>query len=203
MTISIGITTTPKRQHIFKQCLAEWGKLLPENAIIHVYCDDTLKGIAIAKNKVLEMCSGSDYIFLVDDDVFPNYSGWHIPYIQSGLNHACWNVDRKFISLNQKYVEYETPNGCILFFTQLSIQTVGGWDTDFKGYGYEHVNVSDRIFNNGLTPARYIDVRDSKGLFTMINCESSISDNIRAKSIPDNRKLYQQKYLSKEFKSFK
>jgi len=149
------------------------------------------------------MCYDADYIFLADDDCYPISDVWWVNYCTSGLNHACWNVDRKFISLTQNYVEYETPNGCMLYCTRNVLDVVGGWDTQFKGYGYDHVNWSDRIFNAGLTPARYIDVRDSKDLFRLANCESSISAEIRAKTIPINKKLWKENFNSKEYKEFR
>lgn len=209
MKISIGITTTPNRSASFQICLNKWVEFLPTNAKIHIYCDDNYTGISAAKNSVLAMCGDADFYFIVDDDIIPVDYDWHLPYVNGGLNHACWNLDRPVLPMseaglfNDKYIEYKTPNGCMLFFTKKAIDTVGGWDNSFQGYGYEHVNLSDRIFNNGLTPARYIDVPKSKDLFAMIYRASDISDSVRASSIPENYALYQQKFYSKEFKPFK
>lgn len=204
MKISIGITTTPNRKKVFEASLAQWQKLLPNNAEIFVHCDAEYKGVVDAKNKVLAMCydSGADYLFIVDDDLYPLTKDWWQPYTTSPLNHACWNYDRCILSKGDIYNELQTPNGCMLYFKKIAIKTCGGWDTDFKGYGYEHVNLSDRVYNNGLTPGRYIDIPDSKRLFALADCESSFTYADRAQ-IPVNYELYQQKFYSKEFKPFK
>jgi hypothetical protein len=204
MKIGIAVTTTPNREKVFNQWYEYYSEKCPELPL-YIEFDETYKGVAKSKNKCLSALydAGCDHFFLFDDDVFIIKDNWYEKYISSGLNHACWNVDRKFISLTQNYVEYETPNGCMLYCTRNVLDVVGGWDTQFKGYGYDHVNWSDRIFNAGLTPARYIDVRDSKDLFRLANCESSIPAEIRAKTIPINKKLWKENFNSKEYKPFK
>ena len=206
MKIAIGITTTPNRSDIANYNLKKWQDLLPENAVIFINCDTEYKGISIAKNEVLKHCyeSGAEHLFICDDDIFPKQLGWELPYINSGLNHACWNYDRQVIdNSNNAYDVLITPNGCMLYLTRQTIDKVGGWDTEFQGWSYEHVNLSDRVFNNGLTPARYIDVANTKGLFELSECASSVSDSVKCLSIPINHSLYQQKFYSKEFKHFK
>lgn len=164
---------------------------------------ETPVGISGAKNKCLELLYdvGCTDLFLFDDDTYPLNNGWWIPYLNSGLLHAAYTFDRKILNTTPIYTEYEKPCGCLLYFSRMCLETVGGWDTDFVGYGYEHVNLSDRIFNADLTPARYIDVIGSK--FGMSNAPSSILGSIRAATIPGNFKLYQEKFNSKEFKPFK
>lgn len=204
MSIAIGITTTLERAAEFQYCLTYWERYLPPNAKIHVYIDIELQGISTAKNKVLSMCDYADHIIMADDDIYPVVDGWWLPYTESGLNHACWNFDRKVIdNTNQIYDVLETPNGCLLYFSKMAIEICGGWSYEFTGWSYEHVNVSDVIFNNGLTPSRYIDVANTKHLFKMVACESSVPSHIKAISIPRNYELYQQKFYSKEFKPFK
>lgn len=203
MSIAIGITTTPHRAATLQICLNEWCKYLPSHAKIFIYCDEQLTGISRAKNAVLSMCNYADHIFIVDDDIFPSCEDWWQPYTTSPLNHACWNYDRKVIENGLIYDELETPNGCMLYFRREMTWVVGGWDTDFKGYGYEHVNLSDRIFNNGLTPARYIDVPNSKGLFGMVYSSSAIDCQTRSDTIPVNKALWKEKFYSKEFKEYK
>lgn len=90
----------------------------------------------------------------------------------------------------------------MIYLTRLAVDTAGGWDLDFKGYGYDHVNLSDRIFNNELTPKRYVDVWHDEHPFELADCESSFSQHDRAQ-IPNNLSLYQKKFYSKEFKPFK
>lgn len=230
MNIGIAVTTTPNRLNVYHEWYRHYSKFCAEIPL-YVHNDWQYQGVAYSKNKCLNALQemNCDYYFLFDDDCFITQHNWHELYINSGLEHACWNYNRTFLRvgltiptfytcvveqrLGEKptvnlgydtvyYSEYDKPNGCMLYATQKVIDTVGGFDTDFKGYGYDHVNWSDRIFNNGLTPARYIDIHNSKGLFEMANCESSFTSADRAQ-IPANFKLYQEKYLSKEFKPFK
>lgn len=214
MKIGIGVTTTPNRQHVFEQWFAAYSKVSLPGFHLYIHNDANYQGIAYSKNKCLSALyeAGCTDIFLFDDDTLINNANWHVSYICSGLNHACWNFNRKLKnpyiltdvrSYPVNYKEYEKPNGCMLYVKREVLDIVGGFDEDFKIWGYEHVNWSDRIFNNGLTPARYIDVAGSKGLFQMVNCETSVSNEIRERTIPINEKLYKEKFYSKEFKPFK
>lgn len=212
--IGIAVTTTPNRESVFN----EWKKHFYEvcsELPLYIHNDYDYKGVSYSKNRCLDKLyfAGCDYFFLFDDDCFITSPNWYDQYIKSGLNHACWNYNRLRLATRMFYAnqddkhpsmcwEYDKPNGCMLYATRKVIDVVGGWDTEFKGYGYEHPNWSDRIFNNGLTPARYIDIPNSQGLFRMADCESSFSSADRAQ-IPANYELYQQKYYSKEFKQFK
>lgn len=222
MNIVVCITTH-NRNEITDKCISQWARYMPTCADLFVVDDGSTipypnadyrfeksQGVGAAKNACLKLSEKYDYVFLSDNDIWPIKIDWHIAYIHSGLEHACFNINRPLIKFGvigsfgraDYYAEYETPNGCMLFFTRKVIDTVGGWDTSFKGYGYEHVNVSDRIYNAGLTPARYIDIPNSKGLFEMADCESSFTSADRS-CIPANYALYQKNFLSKEFKPFK
>lgn len=230
MKIGIAITTR-NRHEIARETFAILDDMRPENSVFGIVDDASFNppfgfatnrhnvfrfedhvGVSAAKNKCLELLhnSGCTHFFLFDDDCRPVVDEWWLPYVNSKLNHAAYTFNRKLlkftVGFHRGYMlewnEYEKPNGCMMFFTRNCIDKIGGWDMSFKGYGYEHVNLSDRIFNARLTPARYIDIPNSKGLFEMANCESSFSSHDRMQ-IPNNFKLYQQNYYSKEFKPFK
>lgn len=228
MKIGIAITTH-NRPYIAQQTFDILHRNRPENSVFGIVDDASVNppfgyrtnqpnvfrfenrvGVSMAKNKCLELLhnAGCTHFFLFDDDCRPIADNWWLPYVNSGLNHACWNYNRELIACNYAYKEkpayneYKKPNGCMLYFTRECINIAGGWDLDFKGYGFEHVSLSDRVYNIGLTPARYIDVPDSKGLFELANCESSFTNSDRAQ-IPNNLHLYQQKFYSKEFKPYK
>lgn len=213
----IGVAiTTRNRSLILQQTLAAWKEHLPTGSKLVIVDDasdipvtnptfrfETRQGLAKAKNKCLELLEGCTDIFIVDDDIMPVKPNWWSIYVLSGLNHACWTFNRQRRHVAENYVEYVDPNGCMLYFKKICLDTVGGWDIDFKGYGHEHANMSDRIFNAGLTPARYIDVRNSLSVFTMIECASTFSTAERRITIPANKKLYLENFNSKEFKSYK
>lgn len=222
MKIGIAVTTH-NRPEVAEETFAAINKFRPENSIIIIVDDNGCPpfggygetenvfkfrqhvGVGVAKNKCLELLhdAGCTQFFLFDDDCRPVVSYWWQYYTSSLLEHATWTFNRPLISdVENKYREFEKPNGCMMYFTRNAVNTIGGWDLSFTGYGYEHVNVSDRAFNAGLTPRRYVDVWHDASPFAVVNCESSFTYDDRTR-IPANMKLYQQKYYSKEFKPFK
>lgn len=224
MKIGIAITSH-NRPEVCRETYNLLNCLRPENSIIGIVddcscsppfgfrCDyvnqfifDKHVGVGVAKNKCLELLhdAGCTHFFLFDDDCRPVHDEWWLPYVNSTLEHACWTFDRLLIYEDYKnYRSFEKPNGCMLYFTRKAVDTIGGWDLDFKGFGYEHCNVSDRAFNAGLTPKRYVDAWHPEHPFELAKCETSFSHSVRASTIPLNLHLYQQKFYSKEFKPFK
>jgi hypothetical protein len=206
MKFGVSVTTTPNRGHIFDRWLENFEKYSKgcPDLFLYVHKDVNYRGIVYSKNKCLKALyeAGCTHFVLFDDDCIISQHLWWTKYVLSPFNHACWNYNRKIIKHCGDYNELQTPNGCMLYCKRIVLDTVGGFDPAFAGYSYEHVNWSDRIFNSGLTPARYIDVYGTKDLFTMADCPSSVSENIRAISIPKNYELYKQNYHSKEFKPF-
>lgn len=201
--IAVCITTTPNRKDVLDNTIKQWSKVLPINARFFIHNDEGYKGVCYSKNKCLQWSEFADYVFCFDDDIWPTVPNWYEYYINSNLEHAAYTFNRKVLKEHKKFVEYVDPNGCMLFFTRKCIDTCGGWDTNFKGYGYEHSELSSRIHNLGLTPARFLDVKRPANIFDMANCESSFSYEVRASTIPINEKLYKEKFYSKEFKPFK
>lgn len=203
MKIGVAVTTTPNRKEVFEHWIKHF-KLSMPSMTYYWHNDVYHSGVSYSKNNCLAALhdAGCNYFFLFDDDCFINDPLALNYYINSGLEHATYTFDRALIGDGVNYREFEKPNGCMMFFTRKCIDTVGGWDMSFTGYGYEHVNLSDRIFNAGITPARYIDIKSPPNIFQMADCETSftIEDKL---NIPANFKLYQQKYYSKEFKPFK
>lgn len=213
MKIGLAITTTDNRVNVFERTIKSFFERFAAVDVLYIHKDYDYRGIVYSKNKCIETLYGAGCtdFFIVDDDVIAAEHDWWLPYVNSDLNHACWNYNRTLIKYGcvadygkcDYYAEYDKPNGCMLYVKREVIDVVGGFDTDFKGYGYEHCNFSDRIFNNGLTPARYIDIPNSKHLFAMADCDTSVSYSIRASTIPINERLYKEKFYSKEFKPFR
>lgn len=122
-----------------------------------LYHTPSRKGIAGAKNICLSYSKDCDYIFLFDDDCFPRKKGWVDLYIdtykKTGVNHLMYLVelgDLKIIKSNQYIDEYHNCGGVMLFLTQEVIKKVGGYDSRFGIYGYEHAQYSRRIYDAGL-----------------------------------------------------
>lgn len=215
MKIVIGITTTKNREKLFAETFSKLVENTPVNVSYKIYRDDNYEGIAVAKNRCLAKCmrDNPDYVVLLDDDIYSLNPDWIYKYIASGLNHAMYIFDRQPIStpgasvFPATYAEYSLPRGCMLFFTRHCIETAGGFDERFKGWGYEHAELSRRIYNMDLTPARYLDVPGSSGLFYSHDehntCQSSVGDVVRIAGIRHNEPLYKETILSNTYIPYK
>jgi hypothetical protein len=200
MKIGIGLTTYGNRQTPALEMIRKYTK---GAKIVTV----NQKGIAKAKNMCLALLDDCEHIFLFDDDCFPKVDNWYVPYIWSGVNHLSYTFNRKVLNQQNGLTEYELPCGCMLYINRKCLDVVGGFDTDFEGYGFEHPNYSQRVFNAGLTPARYLDVTLSKDyIYSMDEHKqivSSVSQLDRGLGIQTNRHLFMKNRDSKEWKPYK
>ncbi|MFA6087477.1 glycosyltransferase family 2 protein [Mucilaginibacter sp.] len=209
MKICIGITTTKNREKLFAETFVRLVENTPVNVSYKVYRDDKYEGIAIAKNRCMAKCmeNAPDFIVLLDDDIYSLDIDWVYKYIESGLNHAMYIFDRPVVTQESNYTEYALPRGCMLFFTRHCIETAGGFDERFIKWGYEHAELSQRIYNMGLIPAPFIDISDSKGLFYShdehATCKSSVVDADRVTGIRHNKPLYEASILNNKFIPYK
>jgi glycosyltransferase involved in cell wall biosynthesis len=224
MTIGIGLTTY-NRYPVFKKTYEQLLKFLPDNSRVFIVDDcsdfvvpeaslrfETNMGIAAAKNACLSALDDCDFIFLLDDDTYPKIKDWHLPYINSGLNHAMMIFNRlsdgtstnnRIIKNKDGLVWYQNPCGNMLFFSKKAIETVGGMDVGYGQWGGEHQGISERIYNNGLTPHPFIDVVDSTNLFYSHDyyqsCERSVPKEIRKQCI---KRVLPKLKLEKNSKAF-
>jgi hypothetical protein len=200
MKIGIGLTVYGNRQ---TPALEMIRKHTPLARIVTV----NVKGIAKAKNMCLALLEDCEHIFLFDDDCFPKVDKWYEPYINSGIPHLCYTFDRKVLSVKNGITEYELPCGCMLYINRKCLDVVGGFDTDFEGYAYEHVNYSQRVCNSGLQNAPFLDVVDSHLLIHSMDehkqIESSVNHADRSNGIQTNRHLFMKNRDSKEWKPYK
>lgn len=131
-------------------------------------------GIARSKNKCIELLEDCEHIFLFDSDCYPKVKDWHLPYINSGHKHLMY-LFQDFPTgpqLNDSHVEYEDdeikalshPRGCMLYVHNDCINKVGGMRPEFGIWGIDHLEMSERIHNAGLTKYRFIDVIGSENL---------------------------------------
>lgn len=186
MKIGIGITTRNRRS-VFQETLAKMRALMPPDARLVIVDDASTEpltaadyrfksnaGIARGKNKCLELLEDCDHIFLFDDDTYPLCDEWWKPYVESDQSHLMYlfgklangHVIRDGVKFYQdsKHQAWSHPRGCMLYFKRDAIDTVGGFDPAFGTWGWEHVNLSDRIYNAGLTDWPYQDVVGSDKL---------------------------------------
>jgi len=175
--------------------------------------------ISEVKNKCLQLCyeSGADHIFLFDDDAWPIKQGWELPYITSNLHHLCatfypsekiheyvtpeFKVNAKLedlITVNRHEVkEHRLANGYCLYFSRKCIDTVGGFDTNYNNK-YEHIDLSRRIFNAGLTRHMFQDVVGSEELIYCLDKDNAIQRSFTNREMQDSLKSGYEYFRSQE-----
>jgi len=213
----IGIAiTTRNREVTAKETIAKIRKYAPKGAKIIIVDDasdipfdgadfrfEHQAGIAKAKNKCFELLEGCEHIFLFDDDCCPKVKDWHIPYVNSQYNHLMYifgnfsngkpNGNRRLTEIEDAVI-YENPCGCMIYYNRICLNKVGGMDPEYGIWGFEHPDHSVRIYNAGLTPHKFMDVKGSDDLFFSHDKEQTIERSvptaIRVRHIHTNKVKY-------------
>lgn len=232
--IGIGITTH-NRYEIFKETYNKINEFLPEDCELVVVDDCSDKevpestyrfnsnvGIARAKNKCIELLysKGCEHFFLFDDDCYPLCKDWYKPYINSGKNHLmyifmefsgenrCKLMDTYKIYEDNKIVAYSHARGCMCYYRRVCFDKAGGMSPLFGKWGWEHPDLSNRIYNLGLTPFKYMDVPNSNNLIYsrdehFVNIGSTVSGEERQALIKKNSSIYNSRKYSTEYVDFR
>ena len=227
--IGIGVTTR-NRPEVLARTLGALRELLPPGAKL-VVVDDASEppvsgadfrfaanvGIAAAKNKCLELLDDCEHIFLFDDDTYPRAAEWWAPYVESPEPHLMY-IFEEFThgaKLNDTAIEYQDdrivayahPRGCMLYVHRSCLEAVGGMDSSFGAWGWEHVDFSDRVYDAGLTTFRYADVPGSKALIYSGDehraVASTMSGAARRACIARNEAIYQSRGLGPAWVPYK
>ena len=145
-------------------------------------------GIARAKNKCIELLRDCTHIFLFDDDTYPIASEWYKPYVESREPHLMylfedWSSgkpvgDDRIIYEDGSIVAHEHARGCMIYLNSSVLDVVGGFDTRYGKAMHEHLDLSNRIYNAGLTTFRYMDVKDSDRLIHSMDEYQEVSTSI-------------------------
>lgn len=224
--------STRNRPALFSQCYDNYKKFLPEGAVLKVVDDasdipvpeadyrfETNAGISRVKNMCLQLLylEGCEWICLSDDDLWPIVHDWHIPYIESGEPHLMYEFvdfkngtklnDNAIIYKDSKKIAYKHCRGAFLIVHRSVLDRVGGFDTEFKTYAYEHSSWSIRIHNAGLTSFRFQDVHGSENMFYCDdyennNANTTVKGQVRKELVEYNKKLYDQKMNDSHFIPF-
>lgn len=233
-SIGIGITTH-NRYDIFKKTYEEIKRFAPSNAKIVVVDDASEKpvteatyrfdnniGIARAKNKCFELLynAGCEHFFLFDDDCYPVVEDWHKPYIESHESHLNY-IFEEFKGSNKPQLNdtlllysdsstraYSHARGCMCYYKRICLDVCGGMSPLFGRWGYEHPDLSNRIYNAGLTSFRYMDVPDSGKLFYSRdehtgNADSTLQGEARMECIKRNSAIYDARKNETEYVEFR
>lgn len=210
----IGIAIiTHNRPAVFRRTLARIKATLPLGAKL-VIVDDastipvkgatyrfkTNVGIATAKNKCIELLDGCEHIFLFDDDCYPKRKGWYIPYLASPEPHLMYLFqhlkhqklhDSKVLYTDAQHFALSHPRGCMIYLHRSAIDAAGGMDTGYCKWGFEHGDLSNRIYNLGLTSFRFMDVTGSSALIFSGDEEQTVKTTVKGQL--RHRYLYQTK----------
>lgn len=187
MRVGVGVTTHNRKESL-DAALRNIRKYLPEGAKLVVVDDASTTpvpeadfrfhrnvGIAVAKNKCLELLDDCDHIFLFDDDCWPKCTDWWKPYAESSEPHLMYVFrdfavgkkslqDIEVVYDDEVRIAYSHTRGCMLYVERCCIDAVGGFDPVFGKWGAEHGDYSNRIFAAGLTMFPYMDVPGSNKL---------------------------------------
>jgi len=107
---------------------------------------DDRKGVSARKNECLRALSHCDYVFLFDDDCYPNKDGWANFFIESGMNHLLYLNDSHEKTGDVDNVEiYKECGGVFMFMTKGAIERVGAFNEEYDTWGFEHAGYSVRI----------------------------------------------------------
>lgn len=232
--IGIGITTR-NRPEVFNHTFAEVRRLTPGAKIVVVddasteklnYEDATIfrfdenVGIARAKNACLEALHADptiQHFFLFDDDAYPLVENWWEPYVQSPEPHLMRIFpdllnepklkDIKVIYEGDGHVAYTGPRGVMLYVERSVLDIVGGMDTAYGKWGYEHGDWSNRIHNAGLTTWRFADVIGGEKLVYSMDEHSEVDRGTgkheRNEAVKSNVKLYYANWDSAAYREFR
>lgn len=185
--VSVGVAvTTRDRPEVLAHCLEQIRKHTPKEFPVVVVDDASSPpasdatyrfernvGIPAAKNKSLEllMDSGVEHLFLFDNDAYPMCDEWWKPFTEHPEPHLMGQFldfatgqkinDIKCIFSDGEIEAFTGPRGYCLYFHRSVIEAVGGFDPVFGMGLFEHGDLSNRIFNKGLTTWRYASPTNS------------------------------------------
>ena len=157
-------------------------------------------GVAISKNTGIKNLPDCDYVFLADDDMIYNGKWWEkyigaykktgIPYFafRAARHEFPWgDYPEKAIIKDGIMLRCDDhPNGCLMFFHKSAIAAVGGFKVLPYAFGYEHLDMTQRLIKAKVINCSY-DVFGSNDCLHL----SIESNNIRS-VVVDTVKIMKQ-----------
>jgi glycosyltransferase involved in cell wall biosynthesis len=221
----IGVAiTTRNRNEIAKRTVINWRNCMTDDMKLVIVDDasdvpfegadfrfEKQAGIAAAKNKCLELLEDCEHIFLSDDDIWPVKLDWWIPYVNSGEGYLCYTFDRYVngqwtgkipTGESEDFIYWKEPNGCLQYLTKKTLQTIGGFDTRFKIYAYEHVEYARRAHLAGCCTHANMDVKKADDIWYSMDRQLEIITSVpeRFDYVPNNKHLLDSDIHTKNLK---
>lgn len=151
----------------------------------------TRLGIAGNTNRLIQCLSRFKYGILLNDDVIVKDFGWEYFYVRAmektGYNHfihrqpGIYGAEKGTpIEVNATilYKSEDKPQGAILAYKTSIVDTIGYFDESFGIYGMEHVDWSSKVFEHGLQPSGFYDVKGSDSYFSLPKTASSVENRV-------------------------
>lgn len=164
---------------------------------VHLYRNEKNSGIAATKNKSIEllMDAGCEHLYLFDDDAYPIAEDWWKPYADSPEPHLMYMFedlsgknklrDVKVLYDDGIHRSFTGPRGVMLYVHRSAVDVVGGMDTIYGRWGYEHGDWSNRMHHAGLTTWRFADVVGSDKLIYSLDEHEEVKRSVTASARHD------------------
>lgn len=216
--IAITTTTDEHRKECYQKCIKAIEEFKPLG-LVHIYVnvDKEKQGVTLSKNKCIENLynAGCEHFFLFDDDCWPTKHGWEQVFIYSKLQHTCLIFsDRNGVFDGLKHVKtkdgidhFNNARGVMMYFTRNCIEKIGGIDLRYSKYGFEHLGLSIRINNRGLTPGQFIMPSGAMKYFYCADMEKTnrpvFCQTDKIIQVNRSRPIYTEEKASKDWKPFR
>ena len=148
------------------------------------------EGVAVAKNRCLLALEHCDYIFLFDDDIWPEKKYWWVQFIRGAIDHDChvfsssWDLPNRIPCVRNKHGTLCDMNwlcSACVFLTSHVLKISGGYNVAFGRWGGSHEEFAQRAWLNGLAPHRLCDIDGSISYFHSLDKLNSVESTVSSK----------------------
>lgn len=159
--------------------LEELGKMVAElrNYCVVQFEAGKLANIARNRNRALHHVQTCDYIFSFEDDIYPFNPDWidgyikclditpHLMYLPKCIwpNEHMYKLRMREGRTDLHIMQNSQCGGIMMAFTRDILEDVGGFNSDFGIYGYEHAELTERINMHLRLPANtYLTIKEAE-----------------------------------------
>lgn len=171
---------------------------------IVVIKNKTRLGIAGNTNRLIQCLSRFKYGLMLNDDVTIKDFGWEYFYPRAmektGFSHfihrepGIYGAERGQAQDNNGTILFKSddkPQGAILAYKTAVIEQVGYFDESYGIYGMEHVDWSTKVYEQGIQPPGFYDVKGSDQYFGLAKATSSVEN--RVELLRSAKKLFEER----------